>query len=127
MLCLEIGIKKRLRGKSYRRQLLPFGECVFNLPLEKPTRPEKLTPTCVDGVYMGLRDGSDELSSGPIMGWSTQDRYNGSLRRNGRLRPADRGGGSSVATQPGVAESGDADGHPRRASGGGCASNTGAY
>ena len=54
------------RGKPFRRKIPPFGEKVFYLPVGK--RQSRLTDRWLPGLFLGLKEGSDELYVGTSAG-----------------------------------------------------------
>ena len=50
-----------IRGKRYKRPLVPFGEQVHFMPLKSSGRLNKLEPRFETGVFVGIRDRSDEI------------------------------------------------------------------
>ena len=63
---------ERLKGKSFKKKLVPFGECVHYQPLGNPsghkTRLNKLEPQWRDGVFLGIRNLTGEYLIGSSQG-----------------------------------------------------------
>ena len=70
----EVGVDgrtayERLRGKRSRRELVPIGECVFFLPTGRRRKEQgKLAVKWLDGVYLGMHDGTSEEYIGLLDG-----------------------------------------------------------
>ena len=54
---------RRHRGKEYNREIPEFGECIHYMPVKRG-RLLKLEPRFEDGVFLGIREESDELFVG---------------------------------------------------------------
>ena len=63
---------ERLKGKSFKRKLVPFGECVHYQPLGNPsghkTRLNKMEPMWQDGIFLGIRNHTGEYLIGTPRG-----------------------------------------------------------
>ena len=60
---------QRLRGKEFKMKLPCFGESVFYKPIKNPgTRVNKLDPKFQEGVYLGVREGTNEMLIGTPAG-----------------------------------------------------------
>jgi len=52
---------ERVKGRGSRRWMVPFGECVWWMPLRPQTaQPSNLDPRVEEGCFVGLRETSDE-------------------------------------------------------------------
>ena len=65
----EVGVdgrnaNERLKGKRYNKELIPFGECIHYNLIDNDQRKTKLEARWCDGVFLGMRKGSDEYLVG---------------------------------------------------------------
>ena len=52
---------ERVKGRGSKRMMVPFGECVWWMPLRPQTaQPSNLDPRVEEGCFVGLRETSDE-------------------------------------------------------------------
>ena len=58
----------RLKGKTYKRPLIPFGECIHFLPAPDSGKKSALAPKWHDGIFLGVRDASNECWVGTDRG-----------------------------------------------------------
>ena len=66
---MDVGVDgktayERERGKKFKKELLEFGECVHYLPLKHGPKLSKLAAKWRDGVFLGVKEGSDEMYVG---------------------------------------------------------------
>ena len=66
---------ERLRGKKSRKQLIEFGESIHFMPLNALDKPN-IDSRFQDGIWLGVRLGTDEYLVGRYFQWCVQGKVN---------------------------------------------------